>query len=670
MAKKRKSKLFRGNTKKMLTQGVSLASMFPKLNELEEFQTEDKSAREAEALIEAERLQDEALQSKGQDLWGVSEDEDASPIRIQLQANPSDSTKDAEDRISISEVASSEEGYHESLDIPIDDITEHLRGRYKSIASITEKNHIGDNSRLDASVDEGSMEGSDINPDQPTSLGIVNIFEANLPLEEEAIDDAIIQRREKRYRDREKENNSQTAFKEILSRALLENADENAEESAEENVDEKADLNLESNEVEVPKQVSFEIEKPNVEGNSLDLKESSNEHYIEENFGLDILDSDLFDYHHVNDVPSGPDKVTEKNNKVQETVSNKQLFAQIDKDLREEDSSTDPNIDEIPDVIFSLNIFEDSTEGSTLEEQEQDNIIVGLSIDSSLPHQNNLDVTDPQIPPLPDHDGENFLDTKKEVASESVSIEQRKIEEENSQLQFSDVSSAKVSEKKYFAQPLLPMDEDGVPSVIIEEWDFDDSEDGLDNDVEDPSEVYHVENTEIDNLGYEEEHTVVSSSTPQHKSSGAILYIRENERDEKAIDNKSIDEDNTDGSIFAFDEESVTDGIQVNLGHTDETVLGEDAWNISLEKDEDSEPTIHENARPVPILRLKSKRAQRRRQIPTENFTPISKDELDDGINPILESQRITIGQSSSKFPLFLITFILGVLIFAFVAAC
>ena len=155
----------------------------------------------------------------------------------------------------------------------------------------------------------------------------------------------------------------------------------------------------------------------------------------------------------------------------------------------------------------------------------------------------------------------------------------------------------------------------------------------------------------------------------------AITYKVITGRDEKAIDNKSIDnksidEDNTDGSIFAFDEESVTDGIQVNLGHTDETVLGEDAWNISLEKDEDSEPTIHENARPVPILRLKSKRAQRRRQIPTENFTPISKEELDDGINPILESQRITIGQSSSKFPLFLITFILGVLIFAFVAAC
>ena len=39
-----------------------------------------------------------------------------------------------------------------------------------------------------------------------------------------------------------------------------------------------------------------------------------------------------------------------------------------------------------------------------------------------------------------------------------------------------------------------------------------------------------------------------------------------------------------------------------NLGHTDETVLGEDAWNISLENDEDSEPTIHENARPVPFF--------------------------------------------------------------------
>ena len=116
-----------------------------------------------------------------------------------MQANPSDSTR-YRGQISISEVVSSEEGYQQSLDIPIDDITEHLRGRYKSIASITEKNHIGDNNRLDASVEEGSMEESNINPDQPTSLGIVNIFEASLPLEEDAIDDAIIQRREKRYR--------------------------------------------------------------------------------------------------------------------------------------------------------------------------------------------------------------------------------------------------------------------------------------------------------------------------------------------------------------------------------------------------------------------------------------------------------------------------------------
>ena len=59
----------------------------------------------------------------------------------------------------------------------------------------------------------------------------------------------------------------------------------------------------------------------------------------------------------------------------------------------------------------------------------------------------------------------------------------------------------------------------------------------------------------------------------------------------------------------------------------------------------------------------KVKKSLKKETIPTENFTPISKEELDDGINPILESQRITIGQSSSKFPLFLITFILGVLI-------
>ena len=64
-------------------------------------------------------------------------------------------------------------------------------------------------------------------------------------------------------------------------------------------------------------------------------------------------------------------------------------------------------------MIFSLNIFEDSTEGNALEEQEQDNPIVGLPIDSSLPHQSNLDVTDPQIPPLPDHDDENCSVYKK-----------------------------------------------------------------------------------------------------------------------------------------------------------------------------------------------------------------------------------------------------------------
>ena len=117
MAKKRKSKLFRGNTKKMLTKGVSLASMFPKLDDLEEFQSEDKSAREAEALIEEERLQDEALQSKGQDLWGMADDEEASPIRIQLQANTSESEQFIEDKISITEVDSADASNQENLDI-------------------------------------------------------------------------------------------------------------------------------------------------------------------------------------------------------------------------------------------------------------------------------------------------------------------------------------------------------------------------------------------------------------------------------------------------------------------------------------------------------------------------------------------------------------------------
>ena len=84
MAKKRKSKLFRGNTKKMLAQGVSLASMFPKLKDLDGLESEDKSALDAEALIHEERIQDEALQKTGQDVWGIVEDVDESPIRIQL----------------------------------------------------------------------------------------------------------------------------------------------------------------------------------------------------------------------------------------------------------------------------------------------------------------------------------------------------------------------------------------------------------------------------------------------------------------------------------------------------------------------------------------------------------------------------------------------------------
>ena len=656
MAKKRKSKLFRGNTKKMLTKGVSLASMFPKLDDLEEFQSEDKSAREAEALIEEERLQDEALQSKGQDLWGMAEDEEASPIRIQLQANTSESEQFIEDKISITEVDSAADSNQESLEIPFydgDDITEHLRGRYKSIASITERNYTenNDNNRQDLPFEDSLLDVNNLDDnsqDRSKSLKIINILEASLPLEEDDIDDVAIQRREKRYRAREMENNRKDAFKEILSRALLEISDENVDE------------NPDSNQIKSTEVVSLEIENPNFENSPLDDKSSNSEHYIEENFGLDILDSDLFDYHHLSDVPPSQKQLAEKNKEPQESVSvsKKHLFVQIDKDLREEDSSPDSNIDEIPDVIFSLDPFEDSTDGNALEiEQDADGTNIALQMDSPVLDefpQNNLEVTDPQINPL--HDKDVPFSKKEEILKQQDQSQR----ETNNESHVSDLSSANVPEKKYFAQPLLPMDEDGIPSVIIEEWDFEDSEGGIENDSADHSEEYQAQKTEVDNLGSEEEPTVVSSSTSPRKSTGAILYIRENERDE----------DNTDGSIFAFEEEIVTDGIQVNLGHADETVLGEDAWNISVEKDEDLEPTIHENARPVPILRLKSKRAQRRRQISTENFTPISKEELDDGTNPILESQRITIGQSSSKFPLFLITFILGVLIFAFVAAC
>ena len=184
MAKKRKSKLFRGNTKKMLTKGVSLASMFPKLNDLDEFQSEDKSAREAEALIEEDRIQDEVLQSKGQDLWGMTEDEEASPIRIQLQANTSDSEQLIEDKISITELDSGEGDYQESLEIPFydgEDITEHLRGRYKSIAGITEKNHTENRVHgQDVLVEEDSLlqgNNQDKNSQEmSTSLKIINIL--------------------------------------------------------------------------------------------------------------------------------------------------------------------------------------------------------------------------------------------------------------------------------------------------------------------------------------------------------------------------------------------------------------------------------------------------------------------------------------------------------------
>ena len=157
-------------------------------------------------------------------------------------------------------------------------------------------------------------------------------------------------------------------------------------------------------------------------------KSSNSEHYIEENFGLDILDSDLFDYHHVSDVPPPQNQFDDKNKEPQESVSvsKKHLFVQIDKDLREEDSSPDPNIDEIPDVIFSLNIFEDSTDGNALEiEQDPESTNIALQMDSSVHDefpQNNLDVTDPQIHPLQIHASSDSIPGVAEIVTNNHTV--------------------------------------------------------------------------------------------------------------------------------------------------------------------------------------------------------------------------------------------------------
>ena len=205
------------------------------------------------------------------------------------------------------------------------------------------------------------------------------------------------------------------------------------------------------------------------------------------------MDSDLFDYHHV-DVPPAQNQLAEKNKEPQESVSvsKKHLFVQIDKDLREEDSSPDSNIDEIPDVIFSLNIFEDSTDENALEiEQDPDGTNIALQMDLSVQDefpQNNLEVTDPQIHPL--HEKEVPFSKNKEVLKQQDQSQR----ETNNESQVSDLSSSNVPEKNILPNP-LPMDE-GIPSVIIEE-DFEDSEGGIENDSSDHSEDYQAQKTEL-----------------------------------------------------------------------------------------------------------------------------------------------------------------------------
>ena len=116
-----------------------------------------------------------------------------------------------------------------------------------------------------------------------------------------------------------------------------------------------------------------------------------------------------------------------------------------------------------------------------------------LNIDTDT--NTNLDtVTDPDV--YSDTDTEtdeleidNTITDDPETYEQEIDEQEINEQEIDDESHISDISSNEVSEKKYFARPLLPMDEDGIPSVIIEEWDFEDSESGLDtkNDLEDHS---------------------------------------------------------------------------------------------------------------------------------------------------------------------------------------
>ena len=134
MAKKRKSKLFRGNTTKMLTRGISLPNLYAKIKDLDDCNLRIKVLWRQAALIQEERIEEEVLQKSGQDVWEVADEVDDSPIRIQLGISNQQEKPDAE---SIEDIVAEEN----------EKITEHLQKKYKAIASITEQN-VSHSSRL------------------------------------------------------------------------------------------------------------------------------------------------------------------------------------------------------------------------------------------------------------------------------------------------------------------------------------------------------------------------------------------------------------------------------------------------------------------------------------------------------------------------------------------
>ena len=602
MAKKRKSKLFRGNTTKMLARGISLPNLYAKIKDLDELQLEDKSALEAAALIQEERIEEEVLLQKGQDVWGLIDEVEDTPIRIQL---------------GISNQKENVDSIEELIEVDETDFAEQLQKKYNAIASITEQNV------------SSSAEGS---------IGVANIFEASLPVEEEGIEqDKHVHDRRYDHRKREDKKDN-TIFQKILSRVLQTTEEEEQDSIPTETRDlpETQDI-LKKQEI---------IEENPSENHKIF---SFQEHYIEENFGLDILDSDLFDYHqNLGDISI----LQQVEAKPKVSSSQKYLLAQIDKGIQDEKLVTTDVQDEIPEGIFSLH-------EEIPSKQSQSSISLFSPSDG---------IKNPKMEP-------DFVETNDMTKGDTVLHDVSLLTKTENIL----AKQESTIDKLHFARPLLPIHEQGVPSVIVEELLFDD-------EMEDHS----------------DEQTMLSVSMDENVRTGSVLYIDEGEgqdTDEENLSQNTIDKNtkkyvNTD--IYSkenqsentylgeeqseeysenkfddnkFDDISITDGIQIQLGEQEDTIVAEQAWDIPTAISDEFEQTIHENARPVPI-RLKSKRAQRRSRVMPENFSTISIEELEEPKNPILDSQRITMGQRSSKFPLFLIAFIMGVLIFAFIAAC